>query len=918
VLGANVAEDGTATAPMINGNMSTGNWTNGVSFNNRNNYSGGTIINPGTNVRPGNNFAFGTGKITINQVAGLGAFRVDGTLAQVTLQNEVDLMGDLLMRGEGNNRSLLFLGSTNLSPGGVSASHTIYVDSDNGGATATMLGLLGGISGAAGSNLIKTGVGTLLLRGNNTYQGTTTLSAGRLVLGSDALTSGGSLGVGTAPLVVDNSTVLFLGNSMNLGRDLQITSTGTSTTYLIASSLYRTTISGTIQAATNGTSSNVMLRTINRGLIGTLDITGNITGAGQIQFGGRDTSNQDSGVVRLLNSVNGFSTNNNTGGVFLEGGRLFLAGDSLWSGTLAAPVIYSGPLGTGTFTFATGGSDGTDRMGSLGSTGQNLTIPNLLALTGGSATTSAKFEGRGDLNFIRTGAIAIADGASAATPSTRVFNVTTQQGVISIGGDITLATAAIGNLPSKSGLGILVYNGDNKAGAYSLSAGTTLLGTSWQINAGSLVVTKDTSLGLTFNPSAGNGGMLHATPKAGWLLTRSTLVNLNGGTLSINGSFTTDHQYVLAANSFLNVTQGNTFNLRGLDQVTTGAGGAVSSQALTGAFILTKTGLGAMVMDPVNTGSTNAAKLFTGVSGNLGLTIGGYNPWISSSATVDNRLNSVTSTNVSGKPFAADGGNILINGGLLGLNGTAAQTITQGTGTLFYGGGAYVSVAAPTTGTSTLTFQALSNYSTLPAAATGAVTTASSPTITGLSSTTGYWVGMAVSGTNIPGGATIVSIPSSSSIVISANAGAAGTAITITPLVGQSAPLKGTLTILASNLANFGQGTNTQKLLSTAAPATTGTRGIIDAGSIVIRAAAASSNATFANYTTANGFTAAAVADIALPKPISGLVTDGTPAATVTSTDGLLAGMVIVGPNITAGTTILSVDSATGLTLSRP
>ena len=843
VLGANVAEDGTATAPMINGNMSTGNWTNGVSFNNRNNYSGGTIINPGTNVRPGNNFAFGTGKITINQVAGLGAFRIDGTLAQVTLQNEIDLLGDLMMRGDGTSRELLFLGGVNLSPGGVSASHTIFVDTDNTGANQTLVGFLGGVSGAIGSNLIKTGSGTLLLRGNNTYQGTTTLSQSRMILGSDALTTGGALGVGTTPLIVSaDGAVLFLGGNMTLGRDLQISSPTDKTAYLIASSLYRTQITGTIQATTAGANGFVMLRTINRGLIGTLDITGNITGTGQIRIGGQDTSNQDSGVVRLLNSVNGFSTNNNSGGVCLEGGRLFLAGDALWSGAITAPVIVSGPLGTGTFKFGTGGTDGgTDRVGSVGSTGQNLIIPNLLDLTGGTGRNGEakmNFDGRGDLNFIRSGyAINIADGdAGQTSPRARTFNVTTQQGVISIGGDITLATTASGNLPSKSGLGILVYNGENKAGAYALGSGNTLLGTSWQINAGSLVVSKDTSLGLTFNPSTGTGGMLRTpTAYAGWTTTRSTLVNLNGGTLSINGSFTTDHQYVLAANSFLNVTQGNTFNLRGLDQALTGAGGAVSAEGLTGAFNLTKTGLGAFVMNPVKTGSTNALPLFTGVSTNTGLTVGGYNPWISASATVDNRLNSVTSSNLSGNPFVGAAGALVINGGLLGLaNATGASQTLATTGALTYGGGGYLSITAPT----------------------------------------GAFVNTLTVGS-----------------------------------IGQVANTKGTLTILGANLATFGQGTPTQKLLSTAAPATTGTRGIIDAGSIVIRAASANSDATFANYTTAHGFTAAAVADIALPKPISGLITDGTTAnVTLLSTAGLSAGMVLVGPGITPGTTIQTVN----------
>ena len=848
VYGANVAEDGTSTVMMVNGNMSAGNWNNGVVLNLRNDYTGGTMINPGTNIRVANNLAFGTGKISINQVAGAtvyGAFRIDGTFNQVVLKNEIDLIGDLAMRGDANNRDLLFLGNVNLSPGGVSATHNIYVDTDNNG--WSIVGFLGGVSGELGSNLNKTGGRALLLRGNNTYQGTTTVTTGWLVLGSSALPNvPGSLGNSATPLVLadGNNAILQLGDIMTLGRDIQLNATGTNNNYIVSASLYRATISGTIQTSSTATAW-AHLRTINRTSVGTLDVTGNIIGASNLRIG--DTTNNgntDAGVVRLLNNVNGYSTNTFTGGVNLQNARLVLGADTLWSGTLAAPFIISGPLGTGTLMFDAGATDtGTDRVGSIGSNGLNLTIPNQLNFTmsaGLGAGEAIKFEGRGSINFIRTGAITLADGDANNGQRARFMRVNTELGVISLGGDLTLATTANGSVPTKDGFGILFYNGNNMAGAYT-SATAALVGTSWQVSAGTLVVNRDTSLGMTYT---GSGGFLRsASAPANWTLGRSTLVNLNGGTLAINGTFQSDHEFVLAANSILNVVQGNTFTLRGQDQATEGAGGATAGYAaLSGLFTLTKSGLGAMVMNPVSATSTWAAPVYTGVNTNTGLAIGGYNPWVSASATVDNRLNSVTSTNLSGNPFVAVNGTIIINGGLLGLTNTtgASQTMALGaTSTVNYGGGGYLSIAAPT-------------------------------------------------------GAFVNSLS--------------------TNTFAQSANTKGTLTIMGADLTNFGQGNITQKFTSTtgAGIATTGTRGILDTASVVMRNAAANSDATFANYSATNGFLPAALTTLPLPLPLTGLSTNGVDnTITVASTTGLVIGMSVVGPNIPSGATVASITDAT-------
>jgi hypothetical protein len=65
--------------------------------------------------------------------------------------------------------------------------------------------------------------------------------------------------------------------------------------------------------------------------------------------------------------------------------------------------------------FDGGSSDATDRVGSIGSNGLNLTIPNQLSFAMQANLgfgEAIKLEGRGSINFIRTGAITLAEGSA--------------------------------------------------------------------------------------------------------------------------------------------------------------------------------------------------------------------------------------------------------------------------------------------------------------------------------------------------------------------------------------------------------------------------------------------------------------------------------------------------------------------------
>ncbi len=742
VIGANVADNGPLSQGMIN--SQTGNGA-AFYFLNRNNYTGGTLFNAGTGVTVNNNFAFGSGTLTFAQngnvssirpdfgaVNNTGYIRVDGNLFNVDLMNPVELLGDIRFRGDTNNRNLNLRGPVNLSPGGIPGTRTL--SAGNEGAGSPILAIQGVISGVPGSNVIKNGNTALLLTGNNTFQGSTEIVDGQLMVGGDVFPNvAGPLGVSNTPLAITGSsgaTALILAGNVNFGRDATVTAGANA--YVLAQTGYRAEFSGGLSIGTSGgvASANTftVLRSFARSanqapssnLIGALDVTGPITGPGALRIGDNTLFNNvpDNGVVRLLNSVHGFGTSTFTGGLELQNGRLVLGADTLWTGTASAPVILSGAMGTGALAFGTGGSDGNnDRVGALGSNGLNLTLPYLL--NGAQLTTdrnlTVTFEGRGNLNFNRTGySFDLGAGTTAGSARQRNLNVTTQQGLVTLAANL-VTTGSIGAIPTKQGQGILVYTGSNNAGVINSSAASNQF-LSWRLEAGSLVVANDAALGNNLTIGA---------------VTRQSDVQLAGGTLSVNGTFTTDHQYLLAANSTLNVTQGNTFTLRGQN---TGAN-ATTAQALQGAFTLTKTGLGTLALNPVVTGSTSGALNFTGSSANTGLTLGGFNPGAVSSATVSNQLNAVTTTNVSGTPFlAAAAGNVItLNGGLLGLTGSTAQTITH-TGPVVLGGGGYVSITRPTTGTNALTaltFNAAVNKGTLVVMGTDTTTAGAFGTATG-------------------------------------------------------------------------------------------------------------------------------------------------------------------------------------------
>ncbi len=198
--------DGTGTSTTVSGNISgagaiikNDSGTDTLSGNNT--YSGGTTVNGGT-LNANSSTALGSGNVTL----------AGGTLSttnSTTIANNIALTGDATMSNHltssgtltqtGGNLTLDLdnarqSGAVNLSNN--STGRTLTVQVDNSG-TSYIDGAISNGGNSTGGSLTKTGTGTLILSGNNTYNGTTTISDGTVQLGaSDRLADGSSLSIG--------------------------------------------------------------------------------------------------------------------------------------------------------------------------------------------------------------------------------------------------------------------------------------------------------------------------------------------------------------------------------------------------------------------------------------------------------------------------------------------------------------------------------------------------------------------------------------------------------------------------------------------------------------------------------------------------------------------------------------------------
>ncbi|WP_176037873.1 autotransporter-associated beta strand repeat-containing protein [Brucella tritici] len=446
--------------------------------------------------------------------------------------------------------------------------------------------LTGVLSGSGALN--KTGTGTLVLGGTNTYQGGTDIQSGILQVSDDGnlgvaagalqirngaelqfsqgVTSARSITLGTTGSIIDTMAGTSTLNGVVSGGELH--KTGSGTLVLAGNNSYSGTFidGGTVEisadanlGAANGTVtfnggtlqfaadvSVARAMTINNagGVINTQGHTGTLGG---VFSGAGELTKRGSGTLVLTNGGNSYS-----GGTSIEEGTLRLSG----AGWITGDVTNSGTLefaSNGTHDFS-GVISGTGSVVQSGA-GSTITLSGRNTYGGGTSITAGTLAISEDDN-LGTGGLTIANGGVLQLNDSFAFThavVLDAGGTIDTGAnDNTLAAviSGAGGL-TKTGSGKLTLSGNN-----SYSDGTVIKGGILQIDA-------DTNLG------AANGSVTMA----------------NGTTLELTND----------------IMMNRAFTLDGDATIQTDDGTSTISGVIDGNGGLAKTGVGTLVLNGINT-----------------------------------------------------------------------------------------------------------------------------------------------------------------------------------------------------------------------------------------------------------------------------------------------------------------------------
>ena len=489
-----------------------------------------------------------------------------------------------------------------------------------GGVLATVdsaqLTLSGAVSGS-GVGIVKTGSGTLLLTANNTYDGTTSVSAGTLQIGN-----GGTTGFVSGP-IANNGAVRF-----NRSDSVSLSSA----------------ISGTggVEFAGSG---NTTLQVANTFSGGTTLSAGTLALADGLALQNSTlTYSSAGGSLTVLDPV----TSVTLGG--LAGDRAFPLTNTL--GTALALTVggnnsstaYSGsPLGTG-LTFTKNGTGTLTLTGTHAYSGNTLVSAGTLSIDSGTFTTAAASLGSGS-----TARILVNGGTLNASASSLVTNA-------SVGLAVAAGTANFSG-------GITTDTGSSSAESFINVTGGTLNAASISLSRGSLNLGTEPTTGRTDQGLYVNGATatVHVTGALG-------IGSISGANSSVstridNGSLTVDGAVTLGIN---NTTRWSVLDING---------GAFTSTDTTAGVQLGGAFAGQVVMLIRNSSAVVKAQRIQfgqgALSGRSYLNLSDGSLYVGSGGMVLGS-SAPSGTDVAGGQFDAA---IRLNGGKLGATADWSSTI---------------------------------------------------------------------------------------------------------------------------------------------------------------------------------------------------------------------------------------------------
>ncbi|MBJ6031482.1 fibronectin-binding autotransporter adhesin ShdA [Salmonella enterica] len=452
-------------------------------------------------------------------------------LSQGTLDNNVTGGGQIVKSGSdelivtGDNT---YSGGTTITGGTLTADHADSLgsgDIDNSGVLKVGEGDLENTLSGSGS-LVKTGTGELTLSGGNDYSGGTTIIGGTLTADH-----ADSLGTGA----VANSGVLQVGEG-----ELENTLSGSGS--LVKTGTGELTLSGDNSYSGGTTIIGGTLTADHADSLG----TGTIANNGVLKVGEGDLENTLSGSGSLVKT--------GTGELTLSGGNDYSGGTTIIGGTLTAD--HADSLGTGAVA-----NSGVLQVGE-GELENTLSGSGSLVKTGtGELTLSGDNSYSGGTTII--GGTLTADHADSLGTGT-IAN----SGVLQVGeGELENTLSGSGSLV-KTGTGELTLSGDNSySGATTITDGTLIAANVNALGSGNI----DNS-GTLMLDAEGEFNLANVTTQSGATteLARGTTLNVDSLTQQADSTLNIDlskanGESAITADS---VTLGGTLNVTGIGSVT--------------------------------------------------------------------------------------------------------------------------------------------------------------------------------------------------------------------------------------------------------------------------------------------------------------------------------------------------------------
>ena len=464
-----------------------------------------TKTGSGTVILSGNNSYTG---LTDVQAGTLSLARSGGTLANAA---PVSVSGGTLDVAQADTVGTVTLNSGTISGAGILTGSS-YLLSNSGTISAVLAG---------GVTLTKTGAGTAVLTGNNTYTGLTTVSGGTLSLGNATSTIANS-----AAVTVSGGT-LDMANPDIVGTVTLASGTISGAGALTGTGGYFLTNTGTISAVLAGTGNLAKTGTGTAMLSAANTYTGVTTVSG--------------GSLRLdgANSLpGGIATTGGTSALTFNGGVI-----GLNNGNFTRSLNVAGTANAANFTGAGGwAAYGADRVVNLGgaaaqvvwaTAGTGLNSQTLI-LGASTATSMVDFQNPLDLGAAQR-SVQVDDGA-AATDAKLSGILSGAGGGLTKTGTGTLALTAANTFTGATTVGagtlVLDFSAASPASILSSSSALTLTGGTLSIKGKSSGTTAQTLAGLTLN--VGNAGNSAIVVDA----------NGGGGTLLALGAITRAAGYI--------------------------------------------------------------------------------------------------------------------------------------------------------------------------------------------------------------------------------------------------------------------------------------------------------------------------------------------------------------------------------------